>query len=68
MTARPMLSIERLMIWVCTISVSFALGMYVGEEQSAAELKPCPKQTDYFPGRLIGESLQKYYKRMGYMK
>lgn len=39
---RPSLSIERLMIWVCTIGLSFVAGMYVGEEQGAVKLQPCP--------------------------
>jgi len=32
-----------LLLWLLLPSISFVAGLYVGEEQSAVELKPCPQ-------------------------
>lgn len=42
--AQPMIRIESLVLVVTLCAVSFALGLWAGEEQSAVQLKPCPKE------------------------
>jgi len=72
---RPSLAIERLMIWVCSMGVCFALGLWVGGEQSAVKLQPCQKSmSDWdkrkarWPGIREGEKLAVYFKREGLIK
>ena len=43
MNAKPMLNLDRMVIWVCYTSVVFVFGMYVGEDQAAVKLQPCPQ-------------------------
>ena len=42
--AKPMLRIDVLVFFFCWSAACFYAGLLMGEERSAAELKPCPRE------------------------
>jgi hypothetical protein len=64
------MSIDSLVIWLCSVGAAFLIGMYVGQSRPP-EVRPCQKEmtrSERFPGIKPGEELGAYFKREGVMK
>ena len=38
---------DRIVFYVCALAAAFLLGMWAGEDKSAAQLMPCPKEAGF---------------------